>query len=79
MRLKNKIAIVTGGSMGIGQATAARFAQEGAKVVIMDIAESEGRETERMLRQLTSPQSILKVFPLRFVHTFRPIHRSGTR
>lgn len=51
MRLKNKIAIVTGGSMGIGQATAIRFAQEGAKVVVVDIAESEGRETERMLRQ----------------------------
>jgi NAD(P)-dependent dehydrogenase (short-subunit alcohol dehydrogenase family) len=51
MRLKKKIAIVTGGSMGIGQATAARFAQEGAKVVIVDIAESEGRETERMLQQ----------------------------
>jgi NAD(P)-dependent dehydrogenase (short-subunit alcohol dehydrogenase family) len=51
MRLKNKIAIVSGGSMGIGQATALRFAQEGAKVVVVDIAESEGRETERMLRQ----------------------------
>jgi NAD(P)-dependent dehydrogenase (short-subunit alcohol dehydrogenase family) len=51
MRLKNKIAIVTGGSMGIGQATAARFAQEGAKVIIVDIAQNEGRETERMLRQ----------------------------
>jgi len=51
MRLKNKIAIVTGGSMGIGQATAKRFAQEGAKVVIVDIAESEGRETEQMLRE----------------------------
>jgi NAD(P)-dependent dehydrogenase (short-subunit alcohol dehydrogenase family) len=51
MRLKNKIAIVTGGAMGIGQATATRFAQEGAKVIVVDIAESEGRETERMLRQ----------------------------
>jgi NAD(P)-dependent dehydrogenase (short-subunit alcohol dehydrogenase family) len=51
MRLKNKIAIVTGGSMGIGEATAARFAQEGAKVIVVDIAEREGRETERMLRQ----------------------------
>jgi NAD(P)-dependent dehydrogenase (short-subunit alcohol dehydrogenase family) len=51
MRLKNKIAVITGGSMGIGQATATRFAQEGAKVVLVDIAESEGRETERMLRQ----------------------------
>jgi NAD(P)-dependent dehydrogenase (short-subunit alcohol dehydrogenase family) len=51
MRLKNKIAIVTGGSMGIGQATAIRFAQEGAKVVVVDIAVTEGYETEQMLRQ----------------------------
>lgn len=51
MRLRNKMAIVTGGSMGIGKATATRFAQEGAKVVVFDIAESEGRETERELRQ----------------------------
>jgi NAD(P)-dependent dehydrogenase (short-subunit alcohol dehydrogenase family) len=51
MRLKNKIAIVTGGAMGIGQAAAIRFAQEGAKVAIVDIAENEGCETERMLRR----------------------------
>ena len=50
MRLKDKIAIVTGGSMGIGKATAKRFAQEGAKVIIVDIAENEGNETERRLR-----------------------------
>lgn len=51
MRLTNKVAIVTGGSMGIGQATAIRFAQEGAKVVVVDIAEKEGHETELALRQ----------------------------
>jgi len=54
MRLKDKIAIVTGGSMGIGQATSIRFAQEGAKVVVVDIAENEGYETVRMLQQYES-------------------------
>jgi len=37
--------------MGIGQAAAMRFAQEGAKVVVFDIAEKEGYETEETLRQ----------------------------
>ena len=34
LQLKNKVAIVTGGSQGIGRATALRLAQEGGSVVI---------------------------------------------
>jgi len=37
MRLKDKIAIITGAGAGIGEATALRFAEEGAKVVLNDI------------------------------------------
>ncbi len=37
MRLKDKVAIVTGAGSGIGEATAVKFAQEGAKVAVCDI------------------------------------------
>lgn len=39
MKLKNRIAIVTGGGSGIGEATVRRFVAEGAKVVVGDVAD----------------------------------------
>ena len=42
MRLQNRVAIVTGGSNGIGKATCEKFAKEGAKVVIWDLNEEAG-------------------------------------
>jgi NAD(P)-dependent dehydrogenase (short-subunit alcohol dehydrogenase family) len=44
MRLANKVALVTGGSSGMGRATAKVFAQEGAKVAIIGRNESRGRQ-----------------------------------
>lgn len=52
MRLKGKIAIVTGGGGGIGRATAIRFAKEGAKVAVSDIDSSSGEETVSFIQQL---------------------------
>ncbi len=42
MRLSGKVTIVTGASVGLGRAVAARFAQEGASVVAADTNEADG-------------------------------------
>jgi 3-oxoacyl-[acyl-carrier protein] reductase len=41
MRLKDKITIVTGSGRGIGRATALRFAEEGSKIVVVDVDHDE--------------------------------------
>ncbi|MAG35506.1 MAG: short chain dehydrogenase [Dehalococcoidia bacterium] len=46
-----KVALVTGGSSGIGRATALAFAREGARVVIADVDATGGAETVRMIEE----------------------------
>jgi len=52
MKLKNKVAIITGAASGIGKATAFLFAREGAKVVIADIDERNGKNVESVIKKI---------------------------
>ncbi|MEE9286195.1 MAG: SDR family oxidoreductase [Dehalococcoidia bacterium] len=46
MRLKDKVAIVTGGAQGIGRAYSLRFAEEGAAVAIVDLRDEQAQQVE---------------------------------
>ncbi len=50
MKLKDKVALITGAATGIGRATAILFAGEGARIVIADIKDKESEETVNMIK-----------------------------
>ena len=58
MRMKDKVVLVTGGAAGIGKATALRFAEEGARLVICDVNEEAGQAT---LKELGPDATFYKV------------------
>ena len=48
MRLKNKVALITGGANGMGLATTERFAKEGAKIILWDVSDHGNEIADRL-------------------------------
>lgn len=58
MKLKDKVAIITGGAQGIGQAIGSRFASEGARIVVCDVMEDLSKKTADELQQKFNVQTL---------------------
>ena len=59
-RLKDKVALITGGASGIGRATSLLFAREGAHVVVVDVAIEGGNETVRQIAAAGGASTFVK-------------------
>ena len=57
---KNKVALITGATSGIGRATAIAFAREGAKVVVSGRREKEGNETVALIKKAGDEATFVK-------------------
>lgn len=63
MRLKNKVAVITGGSRGIGFATAEKFLQEGAKVIVTASSQASADKAVGKLQEKYPQAEVLGISP----------------
>lgn len=63
MRLQNKVAIITGGSRGIGFATAEAFLRQGATVIITASSEATASKAQQKLQQLYPQSTVVGISP----------------
>ena len=61
MRLNGKVALVSGGASGMGQSEALIFAREGAKVVVGDVLETEGRQVADKIKAAGGQAQFVKL------------------
>lgn len=61
MRLKDQVAMITGGGSGLGREACVLFASEGAKIAVADINESQGEETVQLIKDTGGAAEFFKV------------------
>jgi NAD(P)-dependent dehydrogenase (short-subunit alcohol dehydrogenase family) len=61
MRLKDKVAIITGSAHGMGEAEARLFAQEGARVMVADVLEHEAERVATDIRSAGGDAAVAKI------------------